>query len=250
MEWHDRAIVLGVRPHGETSVIVILLTQAHGRHAGLVQGGRGKRHAGVLQTGNIVAARWRARLPDQLGSLVIEPEEAVASALLSDPLRLACLASACALAERTLAERVPCEGLFTATQTLVRQLRSGARHWDAAYVRWELGLLDVLGYGLDLERCALTGSTQELVWVSPRSGRAVSAAAGEPWKEKLLDLPGFLIRAPGRRPADVLAGLRLTGHFLERHVLAGERTGLPPARQRLVDSLSRHSTTCSSTTRA
>ena len=247
MEWHDRAIVLGVRPHGETSVVATLLTASHGRHAGLVKGGRSRRHAGVLQTGNIVAARWRARLPDQLGTLVIEPEEAVASALLGDPLRLACLASACALAERTLAERLPCEVLFTATEVLARQLRQDASHWDAAYVRWELGLLDVLGYGLDLKRCALTGSTEELVWVSPRSGRAVSATPGEPWKEKLLDLPGFLVGAPVARTADVLAGLRLTGHFLERHVLAGERTGLPPARQRLVDLLSGRSTTYSGT---
>ncbi len=247
MEWHDRAIVLGVRPHGETSVVATLLTASHGRHAGLVRGGRSRRHAGVLQTGNIVAARWRARLADQLGTLVIEPDEAVASALLGDPLRLACLASACALAERTLAERLPCKTLFTATEVLARQLRQDASHWDAAYVRWELGLLDVLGYGLDLRRCALTGSTEELVWVSPRSGRAVSAAAGEPWKEKLLDLPGFLVGAPESGPADILAGLRLTGHFLERHVLAGERTGLPPARQRFVDLVPGHSTTCSGT---
>ncbi len=245
MEWHDRAIVLGVRPHGETSVIATLLTAGHGRHAGLVRGGRSRRHAGVLQTGNIVAARWQARLPDHLGTLVIEPEAAVASALLEDPLRLACLASACALAERTLADRLACEALFTATEMLVGQLRLGASHWDAAYVRWELGLLDVLGYGLDLTHCALTGSTEELIWVSPRSGRAVSAQAGAPWQKKLLDLPGFLIGAQGVRPVDVLAGLRLTGHFLERHVVAGERTGLPPARQRLVDLLSGQSTTCS-----
>ena len=247
MEWHDRAIVLGVRPHGESSVVVTLLTASHGRHAGLVRGGRSRRHAGVLQTGNIVAARWRARLSDHLGSFVIEPEEAVASVLMGDPLRLACLASACALAERTLAERLPCEALFNATEVLARQLRQDARHWDAAYVRWELGLLDVLGYGLDLRRCALTGSTEELIWVSPRSGRAVSAGAGEPWKEKLLDLPGFLVGATEARPADILAGLGLAGHFLEHHVLAGERTGLPPARQRLVDLLAGHSTTCSGT---
>ncbi|MDE0046831.1 MAG: DNA repair protein RecO [bacterium] len=245
MEWHDRAIVLGVRPHGEASVIASLLTTGHGRHAGLVRGGRSRRHAGVLQTGNIVAARWRARLPDHLGTFVIEPEEAVASALLGDPMRLACLASACALAERTLADRLPCEALFNATEMLVRQLRLGVSHWDAAYVRWELGLLNVLGYGLDLKRCALTGSTEELVWVSPRSGRAVSAAAGEPWKGKLLDLPGFLVGAPEARAADVLAGLRLSGYFLERHALAGEPTGLPPARQRFVDLLSGQSTICS-----
>ncbi len=238
MEWHDRAIVLSVRPHGETSAVASLLTTSHGRHAGLVRGGRSRRQAGVLQTGNIVAARWRARLPDHLGAFVIEPEAPVASVLLGDPLRLACLSSACALAERTLAERLPCEALFTATEVLVRQLRQGVSHWDAAYVRWELGLLEVLGYGLDLKRCTLTGSTEDLVWVSPRTGRAVSAAAGEPWKEKLLNLPGFLVGAPGVCPADVLAGLRLAGHFLERHVLAGERTGLPPARQRLVDLLS------------
>ncbi len=245
MEWHDRAIVLGVRPHGETSVIASLLTNGHGRHAGLVRGGRSRRHAGVLQTGNIVAARWRARLPDHLGTFVIEPEDAVASALLGDPPRLACLASACALAERTLADRLPCEALFSATEVLVRQLQLGVSRWDAAYVRWELGLLDVLGYGLDLKRCALTGSSEDLVWVSPRSGRAVSAAAGEPWKDKLLDLPGFLVGAPEARTDDVLAGLRLSGYFLERHVLAGETAGLPPARQRLVDILSGQPTTYS-----
>ena len=244
MEWHDRAIVLNVRPHGETSVIASLLTTGRGRHAGLVRGGRSRRHAGVLQAGNLVKARWRARLADQLGTFVIEPEEAVVAAILGDRLRLACLASACALAERTLAERLPCKPLFDATEVLVQQLRRNVRYWDAAYVRWELGLLHVLGYGLDLKRCALTGSASDLVWVSPRSGRAVSAMAGEPWKEKLLDLPGFLIGAGNHGHADILAGLRLSGYFLERHALTGEATGLPPARQRLVDMLSGHASPC------
>ena len=246
MEWHDRGIVLSVRSHGETSAITTLLTARHGRHAGLVRGGRSRRFSGTLQIGNVVAARWRARLPEHLGSFVIELERAVATVLLSDPLRLACLASACALCEKALAERHPYGALFEATLALGDQLRRGTGHWDAAYVRWELGLLDTLGYGMDFTRCAVTGSTDELIWVSPRTGRAVSAPAGEPWKDRLLALPGFLVGSPTSRPDDVLSGLRLAGHFFERHLLAGDRGGVPQARERFVDMMSRHSTTCSS----
>ncbi len=243
MEWHDSGIVLSLRPHGETSVIATLLTSRYGRHAGLVHGGRGRAMSGTLQVGNAVRAHWRARLPEHLGSFVIESERAVASALFPDPLRLACLASACALCETALAERHPYRALYDATVALGDLLVEGSSHWEAAYVRWELGLLDILGYGLDIGRCAVTGVGGDLAWVSPRTGRAVSARAGEPWKERLLVLPGFLAGAPRAGPDDIRAGLKLTGHFLERHLLNPGGAEMPAARERLVDMLFRRAAT-------
>ena len=242
MEWSARGIVLSARRHGESAAVVNLLTRERGRHAGMVRGGASRRWKGVLQAGNLVAARWRGRLSEHLGGYTVELERAVPAAFLYDADRLACLTSACALAERSLPERHPYPSLFDGFLALLDGLADDSDHWDAVYVRWEVGLLEVLGFGLDLEACAVTGRNDDLIYVSPRTGRAVSASAGEPYRDRLLALPGFLIGKDIGETSDVLAGLRLTGHFLERRLFAGERAGPPPARERFVARLGRRST--------
>lgn len=231
LTWSDSAFVLAARPHGETSSVVQLLTLAHGRHAGLVRGGQGRRQRPVLQAGNRVSATWSARLADHLGNVTLELEAANAAQWLDDPLRLSALASAAAVSEVALPEREPHPACFEAFQALVGALES--EHWAEVYVQWELLLLRDLGFGLDLTRCAATGVNDQLAYVSPRSGRAVSLAAAEPYRERLLALPGFLLGRGGGGPEEVAQGLRLTGHFLERHVFHPRERPLPSARQRL-----------------
>ncbi len=179
MEWSDTAIVLSARPHGESAAIVNLLTREHGRHAGLIRGGAGRRTRGVLQPGNEVAATWRARLSEHLGTLVCELERARAAALMDDAPRLAGLRSACAIAEAGLPERDPHREVFDSTVDLLDAM-ANTPGWRLDYVRWELRLLADLGFGLDLSACAATGVTDDLTYVSPRTGRAVSNEAAQP----------------------------------------------------------------------
>lgn len=186
-------------------------------------------------------ARWRARLADQLGNFTIEVESSAAAILMDSPLRLCALQSACSLVAVAVPEREPHSGLFEATRLLMDVL--GGDGWDAAYVAWELGLLRLLGFGLDLTRCAATGANDQLTHVSPRTGRAVSASAAEPWQDRLLRLPGFLIGQGDAHPADILDGLGLTGHFLERVALAATHSPLPGARVRFVESYRRYAQT-------
>ncbi|WP_158045877.1 DNA repair protein RecO [Skermanella pratensis] len=237
MEWTDEAIVLSARPHGEAAVVATLLTRTHGRHSGLVQGGRSSRQRGNLQPGNRVSARWRARLADHLGTFTIEPIHNNAAGMLDDPLRLAGLVSACTVTEVALPDREPHEPVFHGLAALLEAFETPL--WAPAYVRWELGLLQELGFGLDLASCAATGSNDALAYVSPRTGRAVSLSAGEPYRDKLLPLPGFLAGQPGWSEAEVLAGLDLTGHFLERNALAHASAqavaALPAARTRFIE---------------
>ncbi len=241
MEWSDEGIVLAARRHGEGALVVSLLTLAHGRHAGLVHGGGSARARGVYQPGNRVSAHWRARLEEHLGSYRCELVAGEAARLLDDPLRLGALASACALIEAGLAERAPHPALYRGTLSLIDAL--AGPDWGRAYVRWEMALLTELGFGLDLGSCAATGVTEGLAYVSPKSGRAVSLAAGAPWRDRLLALPGFLIEPAGPAgeggEADILAGLDLAAHFLERHVFADSLSGMPAARTRLADRLRR-----------
>lgn len=245
MEWTDEAIVLSARPHGETSSVAVLLTREHGRHAGLVHGGASGRARALYQPGNRVRAIWRARLAEHLGQFVAEPLEGLAALLLDDPLRLAALSAACAVADRALPEREPHPGVHDGLAALIAALADPGLDavWPAAYVRWELGLLADLGYGLDLERCAATGVNDQLAYVSPRTGRAVSLAAGEPYKERLLPLPGFLVGRGGGEGAEVMAGLRLSGHFLERNLFAVQGEGMPAARTRFMERFGRLSAT-------
>jgi DNA repair protein RecO (recombination protein O) len=239
MDWIDDAIVLSARPHGEAAAVATLLTHGHGCHAGLVQGGRSARHRGTLQPGNRVVARWRARLADHLGTYTLEPVRSAAAGMLDDPLRLAALQAACALAEAALPEREPHGAVHDGLAALIDLLDPAAQQpdiaWAAAYVQWELGLLRELGFGLDLTCCAATGSNDGLAYVSPRTGRAVSLSAGEAWRDRLLPLPPFLTGHGTGAAREVLDGLGLTGHFLERHALAQRGLVLPAARSRFVD---------------
>ena len=239
MEWSDTGIVLSARRHGENAAVVSLLTQHHGRHAGLVHGARGRRGRGLYQPGNTLAARWQARLAEHLGRYTCELVRAQSSLLLDDPPRLAALAAVCALTEATLPERHPYPQVHGALKHLLDALEASER-WAESVVRWELGLLGELGFGLDLTSCAATGGTQGLAYVSPRSGRAISRGAGVPYAEKLLPLPPFLAEPEGdvaAPAADIVAGLRLTGWFFEKHVFTGQGGRMPPARERFIDRL-------------
>ena len=241
LQWEDEGIVLATRPHGENALIVQLLTREHGRHAGLVHGGQGRKQRLVFETGNRVAAQWRARLADHLGTLSAELLHGHAARVIADAERLACLSAAAALAEASLPEREPHPQAFAGLAAVLESLDAD-RGWAVGYVEWELMLLAELGFGLDLSRCAATGETTDLVYVSPRSGHAVSAKAGEPYRDKLLRLPHFLaVRAEHNLPSpqDVLDGLALTGYFLERRVFEPQDRTLPPARARFVDLLER-----------
>lgn len=224
MDFTDDAIVLSTRRHGEANLVLSALTQEHGRHLGLVKGGASRRQRPNLEIGNRLKVVWHARLEEQLGSFTIEPTGSVSAQLLDDPLRLAGLASACAVADIVLPEREPHADVFIATATLIAAIADGAEDWPAAYVRWELALLASLGFGLDLTRCAATGETTDLAYVSPKSGRAVSRAAGEGYRDRLLPLPAFLISEVAPDKSDLSDGLRLTGYFLDRHVLHGPTT--------------------------
>lgn len=238
MDWTDDGIVLAARKHGETSVIATLLTRAHGRHLGLVRGGAGKKARGLYLPGNRVTARWRARLAEHLGTFSCEMTSAFAATVLKDRLRLAALSAACAVAEASLPERQPHAAVFDALVALLGVLGGGDRQWPSAYVKWELGLLGEIGFGLDLSACAATGRNDQLAYVSPKSGRAVSLAAGEPYKGALLPLPGFLLREGAwGEPDEVAQGLKLTGYFLERNVFHPTDRSLPPARNRLAERL-------------
>ena len=233
MEWSDEAIVLSWRRHGENSAVITVLSRAAGRHAGMVRGGGRPRLRAVLQPGNRVQARWRARLAEHLGTFECELVSAAAVTMMNDPRRLAGLAAACAVAEATLPEREAHPVVFDAFAALLDALPSGDG-WPSGYVKWELGLLAELGFGLDLSRCAATGGNDQLAYVSPRTGRAVSLSAGEPYRDRLLALPPFLLRAGGvGRPAEIADGLALTGFFLDRHVFVPRRRSSPPARERL-----------------
>jgi DNA repair protein RecO (recombination protein O) len=226
MEWRDEGIVIGVRRHGESSVLLDLMTREHGRHMGLVRGGRSSRLQPVLQAGNAVEAVWRARLDEHLGNYTVEPLRLDAARLMASPAALYGLSSLGVLL-RLLPERDPHPALYEATAILVGALDD----MDLAgplMVRFEMALLAEFGFGLDLTSCAATGATEDLRFVSPKSARAVSGAAGEPWRDRLLPLPAFLAEGQGRAlpsAGDVAAGFRLTGHFLAKHVL--EPRGLP-----------------------
>jgi DNA repair protein RecO (recombination protein O) len=243
MEWSDEGIVLAVRTLGESSVVLSLLTLASGRYSGLVRGGAGRRTRGMLQPGNRIVARWRARLPDHLGTISCEPGRMLAPEVIADRARLVAISAACAVAETALPEREPVRAIYQSLTKLVAAIEADDG-WPARYIRWEIELLAELGFGLDLNSCAVTGTTGDLAYVSPRSGRAVSAAAGAPWHDRLLRLPGFLVgdAVPTGRAA-INDGLALTGYFLLRHVYAEQRRALPAARVRLGHEIGRSNAT-------
>jgi DNA repair protein RecO (recombination protein O) len=238
MHWSEEAIVLAGRRHGETSAIIEVLTRDHGRSLGLVRGGRSRSLRPVLQPGNTLFVTWRARLEDHLGLFTVELTSPRAAKLMEDAFKLAGLNTVVALA-RLLPEREPHPRLYDATMLLLERLEENSV-WPALLARWELGLLDELGFGLDLKSCAATGTNQALAYVSPRTGRAVSLEAGEPYRERLLKLPAFLTDAGGSPgDADIADGLKLTGYFIERHVLKPRGLESPGAREAVVERLER-----------
>src|SRR5664279_2979849 len=238
MQWTDEGIVIGVRRHGEASAILELLTREHGRHLGLVRGGFGSRLKPVLQTGNSVSASWRARLDEHLGNYTVEPMRQRASNFFGAPHAIYGVTHLAAMM-RLLPERDPHAGLYSVFEEILDRLEDPVLAAPLV-VRFELQLLTELGFGLDLEQCASTGATDELIYVSPKSGRAVSRSAGEPWVDKMLRLPAFLsdldLQPAGRDLAD---GFAITGMFLERHVLAPRGLALTDERAHFIAAILR-----------
>ena len=242
MEWSDEAIVLSARQHGESATILEVLTRDHGRHLGLVRGGASRKMKPVLQPGNSVRLQWRARLSEHLGNFTTEPVQARAGALMENREALAGLNAFTSIAIATLPERAPYYGgVFAAANILLdAMMEDGLAHWGAIYVRWEAGLLEALGFGLDLTSCAATGVTENLKYVSPRSGRAVSAEAGAPYVGRMFALPAFLLGSQNDVTAtDIADGLALTGRFLFERVLRPNGRPMPGARLHL-DALAAH----------
>ncbi len=238
-QWRDQGFVLAVRPHGEGGAVVSVLTEHHGRHAGYVHGAQSSAKRGMLQPGTLLSIDWKSRVADQLGTITPEQERGLPHGILDDGLRLSALLSACALCDAALPEREGHEGLFHGFKTLIEMMDQEI--WGAAYVFWEIALLKELGFGLDLTRCAGGGDPQTLAYVSPNSGRAVSYAAAEPYKEKLLELPSFL--KPNGGPLDseeIAKGIKMTGHFMEHWVFAHHSKGVPDPRLRFEARYAKH----------
>jgi DNA repair protein RecO (recombination protein O) len=244
MEWSDDAIVLSSRAHGESGAILDLLTRDHGRHAGLVRGGASRRIRPTLQPGNSVHVQWRARLEEQLGSFTCELARARAGELMDSRDALAGLNAFTAVASAAVPERQAHAAVFLGAEILLdAMMADDIDHWLALYVRWEAGLLEALGFGMDLGECAATGVKDDLSYVSPRSGRAVSRDGAGIYASRLFKLPPFLLDVRDGAPSrdEVAAGLALTGHFLLERVLRPHGKGMPPARLRLDTMAARES---------
>ncbi|MFN3232111.1 MAG: DNA repair protein RecO [Alphaproteobacteria bacterium] len=243
MEWTDDALLLSIAKHGESSAIADLLTSEHGRYKGLIRGASSSRLRGVLQPGNLLRATWKARLSEHLGTLTVELAEATAAHLLAKPNRLAALSCLCAVASVCLPEREPAPSAYQAASAVIALLTKdelALGQIGLALVHWEMGLLQSLGYGLDLSVCAVTGEVDGLAFVSPKTGRAVSRAGAGDYAERLLPLP---VLTGSANAGDVLAGFQLTGHFLDRNLLVPNRLRVPPARDRFVDQIRQLATT-------
>jgi DNA repair protein RecO (recombination protein O) len=234
MDWDLPAIVLDTRPYGESDVIATVMTREHGAHRGLVRGGASRSQGGLWQAGNFVQTKWIGRLSDQLGGFRGELIHATAASVIDDPLALAMLTSVCAQGEDALPEREPHEAVFAGMIALLPRLTLGEAVLPEV-IMWETVLLADLGFGLDLTSCAVTGATEGLAFVSPKTGRAVTAEAAGIWSDRLLRLPPFLAGAADSGPEDWRDGLRLTGHFLTRDLFGGRHRPLPMARQMLYD---------------
>ncbi len=238
MEWRDEGILLSMRAHGEGSAIIEVFTASHGRHLGVVRGGASRKVAAMMQPGSQLAVTWRARLDQHIGAFVAEPVASRAG-IMGDALALLGLGSVVALVHMALPERAAHGVLYARTVALLDAMTAGG-NWVPGYLAWEVLLLEEVGFGLDLGRCAVTGSRDDLAFVSPRTGRAVSRAAAGAWSDKLLPLPLCLLGQGAATKAELNQGLAVTGHFLAREVGAQTRTGLlPEARARLMARLAR-----------
>jgi|TARA_B110000003_G_scaffold20086_1_gene19545 DNA repair protein RecO (recombination protein O) len=237
MEWTSEGVIVSVRKYGENSVIIDTLTPTHGRHLGVVRGGASRKMAATLQPGSQVKLEWRARLEEHLGNFRVEQLES-RSDMFDDRLRLAALSSICSIVTFSFPERMPVAELYNSTLNLMDTLNTGG-DWKPLYALWELQVLEEMGFGLDLTSCAVTNVTQDLIYVSPKSGRAVSRKAAGEWMERLLPLPSFLRnKFETANNEDILNSLKTTGHFLSSWLATslGERK-LPEARNRLISRL-------------
>jgi len=242
MEWRDKGILLSVRRHGETSAIIDVLTVEHGRHAGIVRGGTSRKIAPILQPGAQLDVSWRARLEDHLGTYTVEPLRSRAAAALGDRLSLAGLNAVTALLAFALPEREANARLYKQSEQLL-DLLGQHEVWPLAYLRFEMALLEACGMGLDLTACAVTGTNENLIYISPRTGRAVSEQVAGPWVNKLLPLPPILIGQGMGSDVEIEQALRTTGYFLNEKLAPslGNRS-LPEPRGRYVDLFSRRIT--------
>lgn len=239
MEWRDQGILLSVRRHGESAAIIDVFTPEHGRHAGVVRGGAGRKLAPILQPGAQLDLTWRARLEEHIGTFTVEPLRSRAAVVMVDRLALAGLNAVAALLKFALPEREAHARLYRHSEQVL-DLLGNADLWPLAYLRWEQLLLEELGYGLDLGACAVTGAREGLIYVSPKSGRAVSAAGAGEWADRLLPLPPCLLGQGAAEDDEVLLALGTTGHFLRHHMAHDMGNApVPEARQRFVDALRR-----------
>lgn len=240
IEWRDEGVLLAARGHGETSVIAEVFTPAHGRHAGVVRGGTSRKMAPALQPGAQLAVAWNARLEEHLGSFRVEPLRSRSAQAMGDGLALAGLNAVCAMLQLVLPEREPHLPLYDRTVALLDLLGQG-EIWPMAYLKWEMALLNELGFGLDLGQCAVTGATEGLIYVSPKSGRAVSAAGAGEWSDRMLALPPVMRGEGDANAEEIVRALATTGYFLENRVFhaLGARE-MPAARARLIERILRH----------
>ncbi len=237
MQWQDQAIILSVKKFSERDGIVTVFSREHGCYRSIAKGALGSTQRGIYQSGNIVQANWNARLSEHMGTLKAEMMVPITACVLPEQAALSALQSICAMLDKLLQERDPHPQLFDVTRSTLLALARGS-DWQEAYVNFELELLKEMGFGLDLSRCASTGSREELIYVSPKSGRAVSRMAGEPYHDKMLNLPRFLSERVNRVEVhDLFAGLKLTGHFLAEWVFSPHGWNIPAARDRLVSVL-------------
>jgi DNA repair protein RecO (recombination protein O) len=239
MEWRDQGVLLSARPHGESAAIIEVFTPEYGRHLGLVRGGSGRKLAPILQPGAQLDLAWRARLEDHMGSFTVEPVRSRAAQSMSDRLALAGLNAVTALLSFCLAERETHRTLYHRSAQLL-DLLGQSDLWPLAYLHWEMQLLDSLGFGLDLSSCAATGTDHDLVYVSPRSGRAVSKVGAGDWASRLLPLPPCMLGRGDATDAEVALALDTTGHFLHHHLAEDMlHKPVPGARARFLNQLSR-----------
>lgn len=240
MRWEEEGMLLSSRAHGEHNAVIEVLTASHGRHAGLVKFVSSKKNVNLLEPGMQLNLVWTARLNEHLGVFIVDKIKSRTSNLIRNKQALLGFNSIISLLLLSLPEREPVKKIYQATIDLIDSLDED-HTWLETYVRWELMILAELGFGLDLSKCAVTGKNMELIYVSPKTGRAVSAQAGKQWKRKLLALPSFLVSRDGlteNNPAMICSGMSLTGFFLEKWLLRSiEKSSLPEARHRFFMSL-------------
>ena len=234
IHWEDEGILLSARPFGENDLVAQVLTKEHGRHAGLVRGGQSQKKRPTFEPGNKLYVRWAGRLPEHLGHYDAEVLDNISGRLFDEPGRLAALLSAASICEQAVPEREANTSFYEGLSALLEYLESD--FWGEVYVRWELAQLSALGFGIDVTACAGGGRNDQLAYISPKSGRAVSLAAGEPYKEKLFILPHFLLGQGSGGGEEVAQGLKISGHFIERHLFHPHNKGLPSVRDRLLEN--------------